>query len=129
MSLGRRKWYSFCHHKLLGSGKSTLLRILAGKTLTKQNVKVLGKNAFKDGSVGITYLGMEWAHNSIVKRDVPVARLLMSLGAQRHQERCARLLDIMDVDPNWHMHQISDGQRRRVKIQFFYKRYKSFLDY
>ena len=40
----------------------------------------------------------------------------MSLGANRHQERCAKLLDIMDVDPNWHMHQISDGQRRRVQI-------------
>ncbi|KAJ1332202.1 hypothetical protein BSLG_009018 [Batrachochytrium salamandrivorans] len=61
--------------------------------------------AFTDGSVGVTYLGTEWAHNPIVRRDVPVSRLLRSLGAQRHQSRCAELLDILDVDPNWHMHQ------------------------
>ncbi|KAJ1339662.1 hypothetical protein BSLG_005695 [Batrachochytrium salamandrivorans] len=43
-------------------------------------------------------------------------KLLKSLGAERHQARCAELLDILDVDPNWHMHQVSDGQRRRVQI-------------
>ncbi|KAH6591254.1 hypothetical protein BASA50_008831 [Batrachochytrium salamandrivorans] len=99
-----------------GAGKSTLLRLLAGKNLTRGDVRVLGKCAFTDGSVGVTYLGTEWAHNPIVRRDVPVSRLLRSLGAQRHQSRCAELLDILDVDPNWHMHQVSDGQRRRVQI-------------
>lgn len=43
-----------------GAGKSTLLRILAGKTLTRGSISVLGKNAFSEGSVGITYLGAEW---------------------------------------------------------------------
>ena len=99
-----------------GAGKSTLLRILAGKTLTRGDVRVLGKRAFDEGSELITYLGTEWAHNPIVKRDVPVSRLLKSLGAERHKERCETLLNIMDVDPNWHMHQVSDGQRRRVQI-------------
>jgi CCR4-NOT complex subunit CAF16 len=61
-------------------------------------------------------LGVEWAHNPVVKRDVEVSRLLATLGAQRHPERCAKLLEILDVDPNWHMHQVSDGQRRRVQI-------------
>lgn len=51
-----------------------------------------------------------------MKADVPVSRLLRTLGAERHSERCATLLDIMDVDPDWQMHRISDGQRRRVQI-------------
>ncbi|KAJ3263664.1 CCR4-NOT regulatory complex component, partial [Borealophlyctis nickersoniae] len=99
-----------------GAGKSTLLRILAGKRLVKGDVLALGKNPFYDGSQGITYLGTEWAMNPIVRRDIPVSRLLKTLGAERNAERCARLLDIMDVDPDWHLHEVSDGQRRRVQI-------------
>ncbi|KAJ3231443.1 CCR4-NOT regulatory complex component [Chytriomyces hyalinus] len=99
-----------------GAGKSTLLRILAGKSLTKDAVRVLGKHPFFETSAGITYLGTEWAHNPLVRRDVPVSRLLKTLGAERHPERCSRLLDIMDVNVDWHMHAVSDGQRRRVQI-------------
>ncbi|KAI8853922.1 P-loop containing nucleoside triphosphate hydrolase protein [Chytridium lagenaria] len=80
-----------------GAGKSTFLKLLAGKTLVKGGVR---------SSEGITYLGTEWAHNPIVRRDVPVET----------PERCSRLLDIMDVDVTWHMHEVSDGQRRRVQI-------------
>ncbi|RKO86737.1 P-loop containing nucleoside triphosphate hydrolase protein [Blyttiomyces helicus] len=64
-----------------GAGKSTLLRILAGKRLMKGNVKTLGKNPFNEGSRGITYLGMEWSNNPVVRQDVPVSRLLKTLGA------------------------------------------------
>ncbi|KAI8611435.1 P-loop containing nucleoside triphosphate hydrolase protein [Chytriomyces sp. MP71] len=99
-----------------GAGKSTLLRILAGKSLTRDSIRVLGKHPFFETNQGITYLGTEWAHNPLVKRDVPVSRLLKTLGAERHPERCAKLLDIMDVNVDWHMHQVSDGQRRRVQI-------------
>ncbi|KAJ3032285.1 CCR4-NOT regulatory complex component, partial [Rhizophlyctis rosea] len=99
-----------------GAGKSTLLRILAGKRLVKGDVSVLGKNPFFDDSQGITYLGTEWAMNPIIRRELPVSRLLLTLGATRNQERVTKLLEIMDVDPNWSMHEISDGQRRRVQI-------------
>ena len=98
-----------------GAGKSTLLRILAGKKLVQGDILVFGKNTFRD-QTGVTYLGVEWATSPYVRQDVPVSRLLKTLGAERHQERCKVLLDIMDVDPNWHMHQVSDGQRRRVQI-------------
>jgi CCR4-NOT complex subunit CAF16 len=64
----------------------------------------------------VTYLGTEWAGNPIVRRDVPVSRLLKSLNAEKYPDRCAELLEIMDVNPNWHMHQVSDGERRRVQI-------------
>ncbi|KAJ3074057.1 CCR4-NOT regulatory complex component [Podochytrium sp. JEL0797] len=99
-----------------GAGKSTILRILAGKTLAKDHIRVMGKHPFFETCEGITYLGTEWAHNPIIRRDVPVSRLLKTLGAERNPERCATLLDIMDVNVDWHMHQISDGQRRRVQI-------------
>lgn len=32
------------------------------------------------------------------------------------EERRARVIKTMDVNPNWRMHQVSDGQRRRVQI-------------
>ncbi|KAJ3347508.1 CCR4-NOT regulatory complex component [Kappamyces sp. JEL0680] len=99
-----------------GAGKSTLLKIIGGKNLTKSPVLALGRDVFRDPGTGITYLGTEWANNPVVRGDIPVARLLKTLGANRHPERCAELLEIMDVDPNWHMHQVSDGQRRRVQI-------------
>ena len=59
----------------------------------------------------MTYLGTEWAANPIVRGDVPVWRLLNSMGADRWPERTAELLALMDVNPNWRMHQVSDGQR------------------
>lgn len=30
--------------------------------------------------------------------------------------RRQRLIDVLDIDPSWRMHQVSDGQRRRVQI-------------
>lgn len=100
-----------------GAGKSTLLRIVAGKNMTKGTpIMALGRDVFREGSGDVTYLGTEWANNPVVRGDVPVSRLLKTLGATRHPERCAELLEIMDVNCDWHMHQISDGQRRRVQI-------------
>jgi CCR4-NOT complex subunit CAF16 len=64
----------------------------------------------------VTYLGTEWISNTVVKQDIPVARLLRSQGAERYPERTAELLEILDVDPGWKMHEVSDGQRRRVQI-------------
>ncbi|KAI7905903.1 P-loop containing nucleoside triphosphate hydrolase protein [Cokeromyces recurvatus] len=99
-----------------GAGKTTLLRILAGKRMVKGDIKVLGKNAFLDAPPGVTYLGTEWANNPIVKSDLSVAYLLKSMGSHRWPERTQLLLTVLDVDVKWHMHQISDGQRRRVQL-------------
>ncbi|GAA97839.1 uncharacterized protein L969DRAFT_592399 [Mixia osmundae IAM 14324] len=99
-----------------GAGKSTLLQILAGKRLTKGKAKVLGQDPFRKTPAGVTYLGTEWANNPVVRSDLGVAHFLDSVGGYRHKERRDRLLDILDVDLKWHMHQISDGERRRVQI-------------
>jgi ABC-type nitrate/sulfonate/bicarbonate transport system ATPase subunit len=52
----------------------------------------------------------------VVRSDLGVAHFLDSVGGYRHPERRDRLLDLMDVDSNWRMHQVSDGERRRVQI-------------
>lgn len=111
-----------------GAGKSTLLRILAGKTLIKKgSLKIGGFDPFdfsidrnqrfnSDINNYITYLGTEWAANSVVKRDIPVKVLIASIGGQTYTERRNKLMDILDIDPDWSMLNTSDGERRRVQI-------------
>ncbi|KAI9223921.1 P-loop containing nucleoside triphosphate hydrolase protein [Blastocladiella britannica] len=99
-----------------GAGKTTLLRILAGKRLVRDEVLVKGQHAYFNTPDGITYLGPEWVQNPVTKRDLPVSTLLESHNAIQHPERLAVLLHLLEVDPSWHTHQISDGQRRRVQI-------------
>ncbi|EMG49833.1 CAF16 CCR4-associated factor 16 [Candida maltosa Xu316] len=111
-----------------GAGKSTLLRILSAKTLIKKgHLKLGGFDPFhftsdrhdqhnSDINNYITYLGTEWATNSIIKRDIPVNLLLASIGGETYKERRDLLIDILDIDPSWSMLNISDGERRRVQI-------------
>ncbi|WVF72678.1 hypothetical protein IAT40_007496 [Kwoniella sp. CBS 6097] len=100
-----------------GAGKSTLLRILAGKRLTKtRSCKILGQDVFMNPPGGVVYLGTEWSTNPVVRSDIVVSHFLDSVGGYRHKERRDRLLKILDVDLDWHMHQISDGERRRVQL-------------
>nr|ODN86367.1 CCR4-NOT complex subunit CAF16 [Cryptococcus depauperatus CBS 7841] len=100
-----------------GAGKSTLLRILAGKRLTKtRTCKILGQDVFMNPPGGVVYLGTEWSSNPVVRSDIVVSHFLDSVGGYRHKERRDKLLSILDVDLDWHMHQISDGERRRVQL-------------
>lgn len=100
-----------------GAGKSTLLRVLSGKTLAKQGaVRIYNKDPFRDNDLSITYLGTEWAANPIVRYDISVILLLKSMGGDAFPERRDELIDILDIDLRWHMHQVSDGERRRVQL-------------
>eukprot|EP01112_Ceratiomyxa_fruticulosa_P020711 TRINITY_DN7139_c0_g1_i4.p1 TRINITY_DN7139_c0_g1~~TRINITY_DN7139_c0_g1_i4.p1 ORF type:complete len:297 (+),score=55.19 TRINITY_DN7139_c0_g1_i4:1566-2456(+) len=99
-----------------GAGKSTLLKIIAGKCLTKCSVQVLGCHAYQNTPIGLTYLGVEWAKNPVVWRDIEVATLLETIKANDYPERRDKLMDLLDVDIKWHMHEISDGERRRVQL-------------
>lgn len=56
------------------------------------------------------------AMNPVVRSDIVVMDFLNSVGGYRHKSRRDRLLDILDVDLDWHMHAISDGERRRVQL-------------
>ncbi|KAJ7682819.1 P-loop containing nucleoside triphosphate hydrolase protein [Mycena polygramma] len=102
-----------------GAGKSTLLQILAGKRLVSAaDILIKDRDVFRDSPPGVTFLGTEWAMNPVVRGDILVSHFLDSVGGYRHKERRDTLLDILDVDLDWHMHNISDGERRRVQLVF-----------
>lgn len=100
-----------------GAGKTTLLRLLAGKRLAPRGaIRVSGRDPFADGLEGVTYLGLEWVLNTIVRTDIGVAELLASVGGAAYPERRDELVDVLDVDTDWRMHAVSDGERRRVQL-------------
>lgn len=47
--------------------------------------------------------------------DIPASQMLNSLPGIDPARR-DRLIDVLDIDPEWRMHLVSDGQRRRVQI-------------
>jgi CCR4-NOT complex subunit CAF16 len=100
-----------------GAGKTTLLRLLAGKRLApRHSIAIGGLDPFADGLEGVTYLGLEWVLNPVVRTDVGVAELLKSVGGNVYHERRDELVAVLDVDTAWRMHAVSDGERRRVQL-------------
>ncbi|KAL4967254.1 putative ABC transporter [Aspergillus stella-maris] len=100
-----------------GAGKTTLLRLLSGKRLAPSDtIAIADKDPFKEGLEGVTYLGVEWVLNSIVRTDIDVPTLLASVGGNAFPERRDELVDILDIDLRWRMHAVSDGERRRVQL-------------
>jgi len=99
-----------------GSGKTTLLRILAGKHSHPPNaVMVLGQSVFHKTPQTISFLGSEWATNKLVRSDIKVVELLR-MHREQYPERYAELSTMLGLDEEWHMHRISDGERRRVQL-------------
>jgi CCR4-NOT complex subunit CAF16 len=97
-----------------GAGKSTLLHVLAGKHLVpEEKVRVLGRPAFHDTSLAHDVVFLGGSFNFDV--DVVVADILART-PRLDPARRDRLLNVLGVNPGWHMHRISDGQRRRVQI-------------
>jgi len=97
-----------------GAGKTTLLRLLGGKHMIAPEVaQVLGRSAFHDTSLAgdVELLGGSFPFEV----DVRVGSLL---DGERNVDPARRdeLVRLLEVDRDWHMHQISDGQRRRVQI-------------
>jgi CCR4-NOT complex subunit CAF16 len=100
-----------------GAGKTTLLRLLSGKRLAPSGtIQVGGLDPFKDGLEGVTYLGLEWVLNPIVRTDIGVRELLKSVGGDHYPERKDELVSVLDIDLDWRMHAVSDGERRRVQL-------------
>lgn len=111
-----------------GSGKSTLLKILAGRHLTSPdgNVRILGMNAFRATKLNFhrAYLDVEWGMRLVpfaggnvpLMADIPVSEMMKRL-QDSYPARRDELCHILGIDRlNWRMHQLSDGQRRRVQI-------------
>ncbi|KAK4226523.1 P-loop containing nucleoside triphosphate hydrolase protein [Podospora fimiseda] len=100
-----------------GAGKTTLLRLLAGKRLAPPNtISVAGVDPFTTGLEGVTYLGLEWVLNAIVRTDIGVDELLRSVGGDYYPDRRDELVSVLDIDTSWRMHAVSDGERRRVQL-------------
>ncbi|GJN85981.1 CCR4-NOT regulatory complex component [Purpureocillium lilacinum] len=100
-----------------GAGKTTLLRLLAGKRLAPSNtISICGVDPFKESLEGVTYLGLEWVLNPIVRNDIGVVELLRSVGGDAYPQRRDELVEMLDIDTNWRMHAVSDGERRRVQL-------------
>jgi len=110
-----------------GSGKSTLLRILSGRHLAKPEnaVKVLGLHAFRATKLNFhrAYLDCDWGMRTVafagagvpLMADIPVYGMMQKL-QESYPERRNELVEMLGIDLNWRMHQLSDGQRRRVQI-------------
>jgi len=97
-----------------GAGKTTLLRILAGKHMVDaERVRVLGASAFHEPSLSgrIEFLGGRFPFDVDLRVDEILARQVGVDPARRD-----RLIDVLGVELDWHMHAVSDGQRRRVQL-------------
>jgi CCR4-NOT complex subunit CAF16 len=97
-----------------GAGKTTLLRIIAGKHMVDpERVRVLGLSAFHDPTLSgrIEFLGGRFPFDVDLRVDEILARQI-----DVDPARQAHLIDVLGVDLAWHMHAISDGQRRRVQL-------------
>ena len=80
------------------------------------SVSIAGVDPFKHGLEGVTYLGLEWVLNPIVRTDIDVVTLLASVGGDYYTERRDELVHVLDIDLTWRMHAVSDGERRRVQL-------------
>ena len=97
-----------------GVGKSTLLRLIGGLHLiAPDTIRVLGRPAFQDTSLAgeVAFLGGPFPFSA----DISVAEVLAARTGIDPARR-ARVLEVLEIDPSWRMHQVSDGQRRRVQI-------------
>lgn len=54
-------------------------------------------------------------HLCVPQGDFPAAKMIDGLAGVDPQRR-KRLMEVLDIDPAWRMHTVSDGQRRRVQL-------------
>ena len=97
-----------------GAGKTTLLRVIGGKHMVPTDaVRVLGRAAFDDTSLAadVEYLGGGFPFEVDIRVGDLVAQIPAPLADRRD-----RLIQLLGVDLEWHMHRVSDGQRRRVQL-------------
>lgn len=97
-----------------GACKSTIMSILGGKRMIPRGyAKVLGKDCFNDPSVArdVMYCGDWWNTNFFMNLTINDL-----LGDLRNTKRCRHLADVLQVDLDWKINNISDGQRRRCQL-------------
>ena len=112
-----------------GAGKTTLLKILGGKHMVpKDKVLIHGREAFYDTGLTtsgqLSYIGGNWqrdvafaGYGVTLAGDFPAKKMLDSI-PNVDPERKKRIIEVLDINPEWRMHQVSDGQRRRVQLAY-----------
>jgi len=98
-----------------GACKSTVMSVLGGKRMIPRGfAKILGKDCFNDTSIArdVMYCGEWW--NTQFFMNTTIADLLGE--SQVKTERCRHLAEVLQVDVNWKINSISDGQRRRCQL-------------
>lgn len=109
-----------------GAGKSTLLRILAGMHIVpERDVLVFGQSAFHDtlfSNENVSFLGDAWSRTvAFVGNGVPYSADVSVADMLRNRRgieaaRSEYLVKLLEIDLSWRMHEVSDGQRKRVLI-------------
>ena len=110
-----------------GAGKTTLMRILAGQHMvSRESVRVLGESPFYNTELishnRVSYIGGSWRRDvAFAGYDVPMAadiragemiERVQGVSAARRK----LVMDVLDVNPAWRLHRVSEGQRRRVQL-------------
>lgn len=111
---------------LNGCGKSTLLKLIGGKTICRADtVKVLSKDPFRDTTCNgdITFINNDWGtrtvayagYNMPIQSSLKVKEMMIALKEQ-FPERNQELLQVLDINPEWSLNGVSEGQRKRVQL-------------
>lgn len=118
-----------------GAGKTTLLRLLGGKHMVADGqVTVLGRPVFRDLALNtmVSMLSGDWTRSvACVGNGVPFqADFSVGEMTERYREslvadgmdaaslssRLGRLQQLLDIDLEWRLNRVSDGQRRRCQL-------------
>lgn len=106
-----------------GAGKSNLLRLLGGLHLNFSHDKldVMGTDRPNDQSNGLTYMGNRWFKQVSFEGQMPfmcdiAAGDMLKEWQDGNLERRDELVEILGIDLKWRLHQVSDGQRKKVQI-------------
>ena len=110
---------------LNGSGKSTLLKIIAGKSLCEiDKVKVLDKDPFRNTSLNneITFITNDWGMKAVafcgitpLQSSLRVNEMMVDI-KKKYPDRNEELIKVLDINTEWRLNSISEGQRKRVQL-------------
>jgi len=98
-----------------GAGKSTLLAILGGRKLIERNTcEVLGREAFHDCTLqrDVCYMG-DWWRAKDFSMNITIRQMLSEYA---DRPRTLEFAEVLGVDLNWLVNNISDGQLRRSQL-------------
>jgi len=110
-----------------GAGKTTVMKIMAGKHMVeRESVKILGEAPFHatdlTSSGRLSYIGGTWqrdiafaGYNIPLQGDFSALRMINGI-PNVNEKRKQRLIKVLDIDPEWRMHTVSEGQRRRIQL-------------